>query len=115
MIICEKIKNNITVISIQGTINSNTVPDLKNFKSASAPESHIVINFSDVDFLDSSAIGAINGITREKREHGGDVTLACMNKKVRKVFDVTHVYRLFDIYDDVDAAIENAEKKQTRL
>ena len=112
MIISETICNNITIITPQGTLDASTAPQLKKFKSASAAVDPVVINLSDVDFLDSSGLGAIVGIAREKRELGGDVTLACMNNKVRKVFEITQVYKLFDIYDDVEAATINAAKKK---
>jgi anti-sigma B factor antagonist len=115
MIIKENVCNNITTINLWGTLDATTAPTLRNFKSAAAPADPVVINMSDVDFLDSSGLGALVGLTREKREQGGEVTLACMNNKVRKVFEITQVYRLFDIYDDVEAATINAEKKQTRL
>ena len=115
MIISEKICNNITTINLLGTLDASTAPTLKNFKSSAAPARPIVINMSDVDFLDSSGLGAIVGMAREKRDQGGEILLACLNNKVRKVFEITQVYRLFDIYDDVEAATLNAEKKQGHL
>jgi len=111
MIISEKLCNDVTVISIKGTIDAKTAPELKKFEFASALESPVVIDLSDVDFLDSSGLGALVGIARKKRDKGGNVTLACMNNKVRKVFEITQVYKLFDIYDDVEAATLNAGKK----
>ncbi len=115
MNIKETICNNITTINLSGTLDASTAPTLRNFKYATAPGNPIVINMSDLDFLDSSGLGAIVGMAREKRDQGGDVLLACLNNKVRKVFEITQVYRLFDIYDDVEAATLHAEKKQGRL
>jgi len=115
MIISENTFNNITVIALQGTLDARNAPQLKQFNSAGAAANSIVINLSEVDFLDSSGLGAIVSITRLKRSQGGDVILACMNDKVRNVFEITHVYKLFDIYDDVEAATLNAEKKQISL
>ncbi len=115
MIINEKVVNNITTINLWGTLDASTAPTLRNFKSDAQPASPIVINMADVDFLDSSGLGALVGFAKEKRGAGGDVLLACMNNKVRKVFEITQVYRLFAIYDDVEAATLNAEKKQTSL
>lgn len=115
MIISEKNSNDIFIITLQGTLDASTAPRLKQFQSASAAANPIVINLSEVDFLDSSGLGTLVGIAREKREQGGDVLLACMNNKGRKVFDITQVYKLFDIYDDVEAAAINAGKKSTRL
>jgi len=115
MIISENTFNNITVIALQGTLDARNATQLKQFKSAAASTTSVVINLSEVDFLDSSGLGAIVSIARVKRAQGGDVLLACMNNKVREVFEITQVYKLFDIYDDVEAATINAEKKHTSL
>ena len=115
MIISEKICNSISVITLQGTLDASTASTLKTFKPALPASSPIVIDFSRVDFLDSSGLGALVGIAREKRSKGGEVTLACLNNKVRKVFEITQAYKLFDIFDDVEAATLHAEKKQGHL
>jgi len=114
MIIREKICNNISVITLQGNLDASTSSILKTFKPAAAATHSLVLDISGVDFLDSSGLGAIVGIARKQRDQGGDVLLACMNNKVRKVFEITQVFKLFDIYDDVEAAIFNAEQKQSR-
>ncbi|MBV5326029.1 MAG: STAS domain-containing protein [Chlorobium sp.] len=115
MIIIEKISHNITVVALQGTLDSSSSVQLHNYTSPSVTEDPIVIDLSNLDFLDSSGLGALVEIARKKREKGSDVKLACMNEKVRKVFEITQAYRLFDIYDDVEAASVNAGKKKNSL
>jgi len=115
MIISEKICNSITVIAIQGMLDASSARQLKNYSSAAPSSDTIIIDLSEVDFLDSSGLGALVGMARKQNEAGGNVTLACMNDKVRKVFEITQVYRLFNIYDDVDAAAINAEKTKNSI
>ncbi|NTW62740.1 MAG: STAS domain-containing protein [Chlorobiaceae bacterium] len=115
MIIIEKICHNITVVALQGTLDSCSSSQLHYYSSPSVTEVPLVIDLSNLDFLDSSGLGALVEIARKKREKGSDVKLACMNDKVRKVFEITQAYRLFDIYDDVEAAAVNAGNKKNSL
>lgn len=115
MIISEKISNTIPVLSLEGSLDAVTASQLQNFTPKSESTNKLVIDLSGVDFLDSSGLGAIVGIARNKRASGGDVILACMNDKVRKVFEITQVARLFHIFDDLDAASKHAEKQQASL
>jgi anti-sigma B factor antagonist len=115
MIISEKIISNISVLIPEGSLDAATVPKLQNFTAKSELTPTLVLNLSGVDFLDSSGLGAIVGMARNKRESGGDVVLACMNDKVRKVFEITQVARLFHIFDDLEAAAGYAEKQQKSL
>jgi anti-sigma B factor antagonist len=115
MIISKKICSNITIITLQGSLDASSVHQFQSFTEVSSAADPVVIDLSGVDFLDSSGLGAVVGIARKKREQGGEVVLACMNDKVRKVFEITQVYKLFDIYDDIEAAAMNVEKKRNSL
>ncbi|NTW83589.1 MAG: STAS domain-containing protein [Chlorobiaceae bacterium] len=115
MIISEKIISNISILAPEGSLDAATVPQLQNFTAKSELTPTLVLNLSRVDFLDSSGLGAIVGMARNKRESGGDVVLACMNDRVRKVFEITRVARLFHIFDDLEAAAGYAEKHQKSL
>jgi anti-sigma B factor antagonist len=115
MIISEKIFSTISILTLDGSLDAATAPLLQSFTAKSELTANVVIDLSGVDFLDSSGLGAIVGIARNKRDSGGDVILACMNDKVRKVFEITQVVRLFHIFDDLDAAAKHAEKQQSSL
>ena len=38
---------------------------------------------------------------------GGTVKLACLQNRPRIVFDITQVYRVFEIFDNVNSALES--------
>ena len=67
--------------------------------------SQIVIDMSNVEFLDSSIIGALVGSMRAARENGGDVKLAKVNPDVQTVFELTRLDRVFRIHVSVDEAL----------
>ncbi|NTV97856.1 MAG: STAS domain-containing protein [Chlorobiaceae bacterium] len=110
MIINKKTGSGITIIAPAGRLDAATAEDFLKSSSALTDPQSIVIDFSGIDFIDSSGLGTLVGIAREKRRADADVKLACLNEKARMVFETTQAFRLFDIYDDADTAAEAAAK-----
>src|SRR6266849_2596742 len=65
----------------------------------------ILLNLADVDYIDSSGIGElVSGFTAVKN-HGGDLKLLQLTKKVRDLLQITKLYTVFDVYSDEGAAV----------
>ncbi len=107
MKISERTVNRYTVLSIAGTLNASTAPELKQHIDSLPEGMALIVDLRDLDFLDSSGLGALVGIARRFRDGGAVLRLANLNERVRKVFEITHAFSLFDIYDDVTAAAES--------
>lgn len=66
----------------------------------------LIIDFSDTSFLDSAGLGALVSVLKavsqgkEKR-----LALASLSVQVRQIFELTKLYRLFEIYNSVDDAV----------
>jgi anti-sigma B factor antagonist len=103
MKISEKTINNYIILSLQGILNASYVAGLPDTQS-------IVIDLVNVEFLDSSGLGVLVGIARKKKASNTMVKLARMNERVKKVFEITQAYTLFDMYDDVSVAADAKEK-----
>ncbi len=68
--------------------------------------SRILLDMSQVEFIDSSIIGALVGLLRRVRAAGGDVKLAGLTPEVEMIFEITRLHRVFRILPSVAAAIE---------
>jgi len=66
----------------------------------------LVLDLSDVDFVDSSGLGALVACLKRVGPLG---TIAIVGTKgvVSKLFELTKMDRVFPLYDTVDAAIEH--------
>lgn len=104
MIITEKKINNFAIISLQGILNASSAPQLKSYFEQSPEELSVVIDLEHIEFLDSSGLGVLVGIARKKKAASAVLKLANLNNRVKKVFEITQAYTLFDIYDDVITA-----------
>ncbi len=65
----------------------------------------VVLDLSTVSFVDSSGLGAIVG-SMKALGRGRQLDLAGLSPAVEKVFQMTRMNSVFQIYDSVDAAVE---------
>lgn len=64
----------------------------------------LLIDLSQVPFMDSSGLGFILGRYRHLREKGGQVVLTAPGPQVRRVLELAGVRRIIKIYDSKKAA-----------
>jgi anti-sigma B factor antagonist len=77
------------------------------FSEVEQKSSRVVLDMSQVEFIDSSIIGALVGLLRRVRAAGGDVKLAAVTPEVEMIFEVTRLHRVFRILPSVAGAIED--------
>lgn len=65
----------------------------------------VLFDLTRMVHVDSSGLGVLVTILQRVNSQGGSVKLACLQPRPRIVFDITKIYRVFDIYDTVDAAL----------
>lgn len=66
----------------------------------------IVINLSQVDFIDSSGLGAMVLILR-RIGTDGKVKLCKLNESVRSIFELTRLDEVFEIHKSEEGALES--------
>ena len=99
-------KNNISLFTISGRLDAANAEDFKaSFLEEHKKTDKFVFDLSELDFLDSTGLGALVFSLRKSLENKGNLKLTNLNKKVRMVFEITKAYQVFDIYDDREAAI----------
>ena len=69
---------------------------------ASAPK--LLIDMSEVPFVDSAGLGALIGGIRRARESGGDVAVCCNRPTLVRLLHTTGFDRIVTVADTVDEA-----------
>lgn len=64
----------------------------------SKPVKHIIFDFKNIRFMDSSGIGVIIGRYKKICNDGGKVSIINANDRVKKVFDLSGMNKIIDIY-----------------
>src|SRR5271157_5179982 len=68
----------------------------------------IVLHLEQVEFVDSSGLGALMRLMRAARAKGGDLKLSGVPPAIRKILEVTNLVSQFETYDSVGEAITAA-------
>jgi anti-sigma B factor antagonist len=67
----------------------------------------ILVNLSDVSYIDSSGIGELVSAFTTVRNGGGELKLLNLTKKVHDLLQITKLYTVFDIKDDEASAVQS--------
>ena len=67
----------------------------------------VILDFSGVTFMDSSGIGVVIGRYKKMQNRNGRLCVIEINKTVNKVFEISGMYKIIDVYRNIDEAIAN--------
>jgi anti-sigma B factor antagonist len=70
--------------------------------------SDVVLQLDNVEFVDSSGLGALVRLTQSARAKGGDLKLSGVPAKILKTLAMTNLLSQFETYDSVEEAITAA-------
>lgn len=59
----------------------------------------LVIDMTEVEFMDSSGLATLVGVLKWCRLNGSELRLAGLAKAVRNIFDICRLESIFQIYD----------------
>jgi len=94
------------IIKIIGRLDAANARELKEkFQSYLEEVIFFVMDFSELEFIDSTGLGAIISSLKHSSELNGDVYIANLQPKPRMVFNITRAYKVFEVFDDVEAAL----------
>ena len=60
----------------------------------------IILNFGNVEFLSSAALGKLIGFDKRIKQNGASLMLSNIRPEIYEVFAITKLTKLFDIRDD---------------
>jgi anti-sigma B factor antagonist len=96
-----------TVIEVSGEIDVYTAPRLREalISLVDTGNHHLIVDMEGVEFLDSTGLGVLVGGLKRVRAHDGGIDLVCTQGRILRIFRITGLNKVFDIYDSVDEAL----------
>jgi anti-sigma B factor antagonist len=67
----------------------------------------ILINLSDVSYIDSSGIGEMVSSFTTVTNHGGQLKLLGLTKRVKDLLQITKLYTVFEVFEDESSAVRS--------
>jgi anti-sigma B factor antagonist len=84
--------------------------NVKKFKAGveSLIEIHnnVLLDFTNLTFVDSSGLGGILSLLRKMSEKGGHLKICNVSKPINSVFDLIRLPRLIDIFESRESGIK---------
>jgi len=68
---------------------------------------NLIFNFSGVNFMDSSGIGAVIGRYKKMSLRGGKVCLTNVTPTVKRIFELSGMFKIISMYDNIEEALRN--------
>ncbi len=111
--------NNGKRVSIAGSLDSNTAPQLQQSINAEIDDSvsTTIIDFKDLDFLSSAGLRVIFKTKKVMDNNGGKFLLVNLQPQIKKVFEIIKALDGMDVFKDQDemddylAAMQNKVKE----
>ena len=98
-----------TVIEVAGQLIIGNRHELKSLvlDRVQRGERHLVIDFSQTGYIDSSGLGVLVGLSKRIREMRGSLRLAGLSPDLQRLFELTRLDTLFEIRDDLEQALSS--------
>lgn len=99
-------ERNANVISVEGEVDLQTSPELRKVLLARLSEKRrVVVDLSDVPYMDSSGIACLVEAYQKARAQGSEFVLTRVGKTVLNTLALAKLNRVFTITADLDEAL----------
>ncbi len=108
MVVKDKILGDVVVLAVDGEINFNSSPDFRKafLKVLDSKAKKVVINLSNVAYVDSSGLATLVEALQKIKGSGGRLRLTSLSAKVKSLFEITKLEKLFEIFASEEDAVK---------
>ena len=105
----ERAGDSLGIVALSGEVDIYTAPQFKECMVGllDVGVDKLVVDLSDVTFIDSTALGVLIGGVRRVHTAGGGMALVVTNRAVERVLSITGLDRIFTIHATREAALES--------
>ena len=97
---------NASIVDVEGEVDVLTSPRLKLALAGlvDGASSLVIVNLTQVRYMDSTGLGVLISAMKRIRENSGTIVLSGLNSHLTKIFEITGLRRVFEVYPtDQDA------------
>ena len=111
----EQLSSEAYVISLSGEVDLYTAPEFKQqlLDVIGQGGKEVVVDFTNTTFIDSTTLGVLVGGVKRLRTNDGRLSLVCSDRNITKIFEITGLDRVFNIYPtrvEAVAMVKSADK-----
>lgn len=104
-------KGKIIILKCEGSLDADNVAAFKKtaYDLLDKGSLKFVLDATSIDFVDSMGLGVLISMLRRVKQKDGDIKIAALAPDVKTIFEITKLYRLFDVCDTPKEAISKFE------
>lgn len=90
----------VKVVQLSGVLNNLQADQFRQEINSTldAGVNHILVDFQDVTFMDSSGLGALITALKQVKAAGGRFSLCSVRREVQMMFEIADVEQFFEIF-----------------
>ncbi len=73
---------------------------------------HFILDFRNVKFLSSAVLGLLLRVSKKIYEKNSTLRMCNINPKIYEIFKITRLNKIFDMYDELEGAMESLSASQ---
>ncbi len=101
------------IVKLGGELDHHSTDQIRNLIERAITERdvrHLIFDFSDLSFMDSSGIGMIIGRYKLIKSLGGNVLLVVTNARIQQLVTMSGLHRLIPIFQSAEEALKKIEE-----
>jgi anti-sigma B factor antagonist len=102
--------NDVQALDLEGEVDVYTAPVLRQaiMDQVEGGVKHLLINLARVEYLDSTGLGILIGGVKRLKEQGGSLRLVGPSARIQRIFEITGLNKIFDVYASEQEALGTA-------
>ena len=101
---------NVLIVRLSGELDHHSATQLKlewQHKITSENIKHVVLNLSELHFMDSSGLGVVLGRYKEIKQLGGEMIVCSINSAVKRLFNMSGLFKIVRLEADEHFALSS--------
>lgn len=103
----ESEQNGVAIMSLKGEVDLQNSPELRKLLQAKTSSKcpSLVVDFSGVDYIDSSGLATLVEYRRDSQKYKGSFSLAALSTRVRTIFELVRLNEIIPIHGTLEEAV----------
>jgi anti-sigma B factor antagonist len=100
--------DDIAILSLTGEVDVANAAQVRDaaLQLIERGATRLIVDLSQTEYMDSTALGTLVGLLKRLKESDGQLVIAAPQPRVRRLFTITGLDRIFPLRGDLEAALQ---------
>jgi anti-sigma B factor antagonist len=105
------------IFKLRGSLDLATSPTVRAAltEATNKGSNHLIVDLTQLEFLDSTGLGVLIGAHRRAAEHGGSFRLVISDGPIARLLNITGLIAVFAVYNSLEDARRDHERVSATL